>query len=205
MKKSVYTTKEAAVLLNVSQKTIQLWANSGVLNAGKTPGGHRRIRADSVQALLDEMDGETEDPLNVADGIPIGENNKGSDTINVLLVDDDNVYLKLIRTTINKWKLPINICFANDGYEALIAMGNHKPEILITDLNMPRMDGFHMIKVIRESDLLKNTEVCVVTGLIPQQMHDGGPLGESVKILSKPINFELLKSFLVKCIERVSK
>ena len=51
---SELTTRQAATLLNVSVRTVQLWVESGVLQAWKTAGGHRRISVGSIQQLLDE-------------------------------------------------------------------------------------------------------------------------------------------------------
>lgn len=45
------TTAQAAELLGVSRSTVGRWADSGVLDAIRTPGNHRRIPADSVRAL----------------------------------------------------------------------------------------------------------------------------------------------------------
>ena len=45
------TTREAALRLGVSLRTVQLWVEAGTLPAGRTPGGHRRIRLSAVEAL----------------------------------------------------------------------------------------------------------------------------------------------------------
>ena len=47
----VCTTREAAELLGVSLRTIQLWVDNGVLEAWKTVGGHRRVSRQSIDAL----------------------------------------------------------------------------------------------------------------------------------------------------------
>lgn len=49
------TTKEAAQCLGVTLRTVQLWAEAGKLQAARTPGGHRRIRASDVRALQESM------------------------------------------------------------------------------------------------------------------------------------------------------
>ena len=47
----VCTTREAAELLGVSLRTVQLWVDSGALQAWKTAGGHRRVSRQSIDAL----------------------------------------------------------------------------------------------------------------------------------------------------------
>lgn len=50
-KDPLLTTREAAKHFSVSLRTIQLWVDAGKLLAGKTPGGHRRIRYSAVRDL----------------------------------------------------------------------------------------------------------------------------------------------------------
>ena len=49
------TTREAALLLGVSLRSVQLWVEAGTLQAGRTPGGHRRIRTSDVHTLAEKM------------------------------------------------------------------------------------------------------------------------------------------------------
>ncbi|HOI51048.1 MAG TPA: helix-turn-helix domain-containing protein, partial [Azonexus sp.] len=61
------TTREAAEMLHVSLRTVQLWVEAGVLKAWKTDGGHRRLPLSSVQALIKERLGDTATPAPAAD------------------------------------------------------------------------------------------------------------------------------------------
>ena len=56
------TTREAALLLGVSLHSVQLWDEAGILPAGRTPGGHRRIRTSDVHALAAKMGIKTAEP-----------------------------------------------------------------------------------------------------------------------------------------------
>ena len=49
------TTREAAMQLGVSLRSVQLWVEAGTLDAAVTPGGHRRIRTSDVRALAEKM------------------------------------------------------------------------------------------------------------------------------------------------------
>ena len=194
MVKRIYTTKEAAQLLQVTQRTIQLWADSGILEVGKTPGGHRRISSASVQALQQSMSSDLPriDPGRQGD----------SGNITVLLVDDDSAFQTLMKITIETWDLPVNLVLVSDGYDALIALGHHKPGMIVTDLKMPRLDGVHMIRIIKQSALLASTRICVVTGLDADEVRAAGGVGNDIEILSKPVDFARLKDILLSCIEQ---
>lgn len=51
---NICSTREASEMLGVSQRTVQLWVESGVLKAWKTPGGHRKISLSSVNQIIEK-------------------------------------------------------------------------------------------------------------------------------------------------------
>lgn len=53
--KEILTTAEVAVLFRVGQRTVYRWIKGGRLEAFPTPGGHWRVRGDSVSALFRSM------------------------------------------------------------------------------------------------------------------------------------------------------
>jgi excisionase family DNA binding protein len=74
------TTREAAELLGVALRTVQLWVEAGTLSAWKTAGGHRRITRESVEAMLKRQTAARQGSI-VADHSPRG--------FHILVVDDD--------------------------------------------------------------------------------------------------------------------
>ncbi|MGH8855439.1 MAG: GAF domain-containing protein, partial [Telluria sp.] len=50
----ILTTSAAARMLGVATSTVQLWMESGAIASWKTPGGHRRTRRGTIQAMLDK-------------------------------------------------------------------------------------------------------------------------------------------------------
>ena len=56
------TTREAALLLGVTLRSAQNYVERGDLHAGRTPGGHRRIRTSDVHALAKKMGIKTPEP-----------------------------------------------------------------------------------------------------------------------------------------------
>src|SRR5205807_10656253 len=67
---------------------------------------------------------------------------------NVLVVDDSTVDRHLAAGLIHKmegWKAS----FAGNGVEALAAMAEHMPDIVLTDMLMPEMDGLELVQTIR--------------------------------------------------------
>ncbi len=189
---SMYTTKQVAKILGVTARTVQLWAENGVIEAWKTPGGHRRIRQSELDKLIKTI------------REPSKESSSGGDC-KLLLVEDETDLLKLYRMHFESWGLPLEVLTATDGYEALIRIGAEKPDMIITDLNMPHMNGFHMLKILQGIEELNGTDVVVVTALSKEEIADNGGLADGISILHKPVQFEKLESLVRKKYNQVNE
>ena len=180
-----YTTREAAQLLGISLRTAQLWVENGTLKAWKTEGGHRRISAESLQNLLISKDKQ-----------PGTQPSGGSEPepLSVLVLEDDPVLLRLYKTKIQQWGLPMRLHTASNGYEALILIGRHTPDLLITDLSMPNIDGFEVIRTIMRSGFREGLDIVVVTGMDSSTIEQHGGLPEGLlAVLPKPVPFDQLR------------
>ena len=70
--------------------------------------------------------------------------------LSVLFVDDEEVVIDIMQDI-----LPMlfkNSYFAKNGIEGIEQFKEHKPDIIITDLSMPYLDGISMLKIIKEFD-----------------------------------------------------
>ncbi len=88
----------------------------------------------------------------------------------ILLVEDDPADVELTQYTIAKSKIHIDMHTAGDGVEALAFLrqeGNYagvpRPDLILLDLNMPRMDGRTFLAEMRADDNLKAIPVVVLT------------------------------------------
>lgn len=190
-----FTTREAAKRLGVSVRTAQLWSESGRLEAWKTEGGHRRISATSVERLLESGKHNAPASNDVAAAVKL----------KVLIVEDDNVMLKLYRMRFESWKLPLEVITVSNGVEALILTGREMPDLMVTDLNMPYLDGFQTIRTLVGSPFREGMEIVAVSGLDEDDILLKGGLPPGVPILSKPVPFDLLRQLCESLIERRQK
>ena len=71
----------------------------------------------------------------------------------VLVVEDDPTMLRLTKQVMVAWKIPLDISTASNGYEGLLRIGEVRPDLVITDLNMPGMDGFQMLQALKRPGL----------------------------------------------------
>lgn len=187
------TTREAAEMLGVSLRTVQLWAESGLIEAWKTEGGHRRISRASVQRLL--QGGNYPLPKLAAP-------EQRFERLKILVVEDDNVLLKLYKTVITSWNLPIDLITAGNGVEGLIRVGRDTPDLMITDLSMPGMDGFELIRSLATSSFREGMEIVAVTGLDAAEVVARGGLPDGVRQFPKPVPFAELRAIVAGMLER---
>ncbi len=91
-------------------------------------------------------------------------------TVNILLVEDDEVMRMAIRRAIAKSGLPHPLLEARDGLEALEMLRGTserpplaRPFFLLLDLNMPRMNGIELLQEMRTDPRLQSTVVFVLS------------------------------------------
>lgn len=176
------TTREAAERLGVALRTAQLWVESGALPAWKTVGGHRRIPAAAVDAMRASR----------VVARPRAET--PPEPLRLLAVEDDVMILKLFHLMVSSWDLPLELKLAHDGFEALPMVASWRPHLLVTDLFMPGMDGFRMIRSLRDNPDNAALEIVVVCGLSAAEIEEKGGLPEGVLLLPKPVPFERLEA-----------
>jgi YesN/AraC family two-component response regulator len=71
-----------------------------------------------------------------------------------------------------------------------------RPDLLITDLSMPGVDGFEMLKALQRNTELADMQVIVISGLPRQSFDSRGGFPDDAFMLPKPINFEWLQGFM---------
>lgn len=188
VEKSFCTTREAATQLGVSVGTVQLWVESGLLQAWKTAGGHRRVLRDSVEGLLHKR------PAQPVQSGPAVQTPSGPRRMRILVVEDDPDLLRLYQTQIACWPMPTDLTLVDNAISALLHMGRGGPDLLISDLQMTGMDGFGMLKVLHKAPEMAYTKVVVVTGLDAAEVDARGGVPPGVEVLAKPIPFARLLS-----------
>jgi DNA-binding response OmpR family regulator len=82
-----------------------------------------------------------------------------NENINLLLVEDEATLAMIIKDTLEDQGF--NIVLAKDGEEGLEAFLKNRPDVLVTDVMMPKMDGFELVRRVREMD--KTTPILVLT------------------------------------------
>jgi chemotaxis family two-component system response regulator Rcp1 len=90
--------------------------------------------------------------------------------VEVLLVEDNQGDILLTKEAFINWKIRNNIVTINDGEEAICYLKRQKqyeevgiPDIVILDINLPKIDGKEVLKFIKSSNELKHLPVVIFT------------------------------------------
>lgn len=109
----------------------------------------------------------------------------------VLIVDDSATMRMLLSTTIRK-TLAVNVTEAVNGVDAIEKLQKHDFDLVLTDMNMPEMDGAQLVGKIRSS-LNKNIPIIIITTKGEEGDRDLGLSLGANGYLTKPIIAQELK------------
>jgi DNA-binding response OmpR family regulator len=87
----------------------------------------------------------------------------GEDKKKILAVDDESDLLLIIKTAL--FSEGFNVVTATNGPDAIAMAQDEKPDLMILDIMMPEMNGFEVLKHLREIEATQNIPVIMLTGL----------------------------------------
>lgn len=120
----------------------------------------------------------------------------------ILIVDDEQVIINGLKKIIHWDEYGIEIPVeAFNGREALEKINEYKPDLMITDIKMPEMDGLSLIKTLRENG--SNIKIIIISGY-----NDFQYVREALKYgvenyITKPVDKEELSSTLISAAEKI--
>ena len=187
-------TSYAAKLLGLSVATVQSLVEKGEIEAWKTLGGHRRIALRSINAYQEKSSKKI-----------VREQSGPDSRLRVMVVEDDEDARELYRCNFEQWDLPIDCTWMPSAIEAMMDIASMRPDLLITDLSMPGVDGIEMLKALKRNAHLADMRIVVVSGLPPQAIQARGGLPVYAHLQTKPINFDWLQGFMTALIPANSR
>ena len=121
----------------------------------------------------------------------------------VLIVDDDRSFRQSLIDGFKSYEDKFSITTAEDGMQACEILENESINLVLTDLKMPRMDGFELVAHL--SSNFADIPVIVMTAFGTPEMEDNLREMGTFQYIEKPIDFILLVEKILKGLEGPSK
>ncbi len=128
------------------------------------------------------------------------KNGHSLDGLKVMVIDDSKTIRRTAETLLQKEGC--EVVAANDGYEALAKITDHRPDIIFVDIMMPRLDGYQTCALIKQNGAFRNTPVILLSSKDGLFDRARGRMVGSEKYLTKPFTrdelIEAIQSYVSK-------
>lgn len=119
-------------------------------------------------------------------------------SLRILAVDDSLTMREMLRQTLTE--AGFQVVLAEDGIDALERLPGADPDLILTDLNMPNMDGFGLIDAVRKGDVASRVPILVLTTESAATLKDRARAAGATGWITKPFD----EVSLVSTIRRVA-
>jgi DNA-binding response OmpR family regulator len=137
------------------------------------------------QQQLDAPPALHEDPTLIGCSSPLAYGPNRNTPDKILVVDDDPVLQGSIASYLDF--AGYRVVVADDGCEGLVVISNERPDLVITDVEMPRLNGIEMIRLVRQSSALSRVPIIVLTGSFSEFGSEAISAGAD-RALAKPVD-----------------
>ena len=105
-----------------------------------------------------------------------------------MVIDDSKTIRRTAETLLKKQGC--DVITANDGFEALAKIAEHKPDFIFVDIMMPRLDGYQTCALIKHNRMFKDTPVIMLSSKDSIFDKARGRIVGSEQYLTKPFSKE---------------
>jgi twitching motility two-component system response regulator PilG len=110
--------------------------------------------------------------------------------VKVLVIDDSNTIRRSAEMFLRQ--AGFDVVLAEDGFDALAKISDHRPKVIFVDIMMPRLDGYQTCALIKQNPALKSTPVIMLSSKDGVFDRARGRLAGSDRYLTKPFTKEAL-------------
>lgn len=178
-----YSTAYVARRLGISIPTVQRWVDAGRLKAWKTPGGHRRIDAASADRLF-----QTQAATGGLDGDAPQAEAAQAAALSVVIVEDNPEDGEILRLLASEALPGAQVRLFESGIQALVAIGQNAPDLVVTDIVMPHMNGVEMLRQLSTQCVVRPRLIVAVSSLSEKRLAELGELPPQVRYVAKPVD-----------------
>jgi excisionase family DNA binding protein len=189
-KKKFFTTGQIAKTCGVSIATVQKWIDAGEIESYRLPltASERRVPRESLLTFMRRYN------------VPTDELEPKAPSYRVLVAQEDPGLRNQIERILGDLNKPAQVVTVGGGVEALIRMGELKPDLLVFDLHLPGIDGLRAMEFLKESAEWKGTKIVVLSDLSGEERARLEEL-KAGTIIAKPVTPQQLKKSLLKLVD----
>jgi DNA-binding response OmpR family regulator len=93
-------------------------------------------------------------------------------TTHILIIDDDVDFSSILKSAIISELPDVEVSTTDDGYEGLMLIGEIKPQLVILDIKMPKLDGLQVLEMLRGRKAEHEMKIVVITGYLDPETRD---------------------------------
>ena len=150
-----FSSTEVARYCRVSGVQVHRWIKDGKLKCYRYPGGRYKISKANFREFL------------VSNDIPVIEEFFAAGTdikARILIGEDDLDFAKILRQNLQENYPDFEVEAVNDGYEVLMKLGEFRPDLLILDIKMPKINGLEVCQRMKSNDYYGSIKILAITG-----------------------------------------
>ena len=122
-----------------------------------------------------------------------------SGPVKVLVIDDSNTIRRSAEIFLRQ--AGFEVILAEDGFDALAKISDHRPKVIFVDIMMPRLDGYQTCALVKQNPNLKSTPVIMLSSKDGVFDRARGRLAGSDRYLTKPFTKETLVEAVNACVK----
>jgi excisionase family DNA binding protein len=188
------STAEAARILGLAVRSVQLMVDRGELSAWKTPGGHRRISRESIEHWRIGAAGSdhAKEPPSMRSGGDVSGVRPPNRAVpgatrRVLLIEDSIHFQNLVSLLLRQQFPDVDLRVASDAIAGLALVGQFQPDVLVVDIMLPGIDGATLITSLRSNPQFADLRLIVITSLDAAQREPYAFALKDVPVIHKPM------------------
>ena len=181
----IFSALEVANICGVVNQTAINWIKNGYLKAFTTPGGQYRVYSEDLVEFLHSRGMRMPEELQ-----RILEEQMEVDSI--LIVDDDQDLNNMVAQYLTQRYPDYSIYQAYDGFEAGKLIAEHKPSVILLDIDLPGVDGHKLCRSIKDDKTLTSPIVISISGLDDPAEREQMLKEGADEFLPKPVDLDVL-------------
>ena len=171
----IFTTCDIGRMTGTDPTTVHKWVDKGLLRGYRTPGGHRRVRAEDLRAFM-----------------PLPSELGGAQSLRVMLVDAEPESLKSTARALRRLKPGWEVLTCESGIDALLRLSASPPDVLVYDLSVRDADGLAVFRQLRQRSETRALRLLAVAARPAGEVERKAAAAGACACLKKPMTSQEL-------------